>query len=54
MDNSTACWIDVQATTNLKAHAVDFQLVDRDTSNLKDLTADVATKVSYGPKVVFI
>jgi len=46
---STACRIDVRATPNLNPLTADFQLVvDRDTTNLKDLTNDVAAKVACG------
>lgn len=49
MDSSIACRIAVRATTNLKPRTTDFQLVvDRDTTNLKDLTDDVATKFGCG------
>ena len=50
MDSRSACKIDVRATMHLKVHTTNFQLVvDRDTLNLKDLTDDVADKVTHGP-----
>jgi hypothetical protein len=49
MDSSTACQIAVWATPNLKPRIADFQLVvDRDSTNLKDLTDDVAAKFDCG------
>jgi hypothetical protein len=39
----------VRATPNLKPHTANFQLVvDRDTTNLNDLTDDVVAKFGCG------